>query len=258
MSNIINPTQSQQVVHTVGHTVQHQIVQPQSQVQQALVTTVPMLVPTVPVNVLQRVARVRFIHNMTNGPLVNIYIDGALALKNVPYPTTTDYLPVSPDSNNIQITDTDNKSVLLNTNITFKADDYTIIIHGTTLKCGTPVRLLVLKDDHYCPGNGNAKVRFVHASADAPSVNVYLNKQLAFKDVSYGNLGKPNYIEVNPGVSTLDVTPANSNTVVIGPISVQFQSNKVYTIVASGAAGNAKAPLGVLIELDNRGVCYYK
>lgn len=224
---------------------------------QTTLVTVPVRVQTAPVGVLQTTARVRFIHNMTNGPLVNIWIDGKKALDNVPYPTVTDYLPVSPDTNNIIIRDADDRVVLYNGNVTLRADDYTVIIHGSTICKGTPVRVLVLNDDHRCPKGRNAKIRFIHAAADAPPVNVYVNKNIVFKDVKYGQLGQPTYVEAPAGVITLDVTPANSQNVVIGPLQVQLSPGKIYTVIASGAPGNAKAPLGVLFELDNRGVCYY-
>ena len=219
----------------------------------------PVAVPVTPIRQNRPSARVRFVHNVAYGPDVNIIIDGNVAASGVVYGQVSKYLPLSPDRNNIKVTDYQTSAVLLNVNINVNVDDYTFIIHGSLTERGKPISGLLLKDNHTCPSFNRAKVRFVHAAAEAPPVDLFVDGRKVYDDVSYGQIGKPSYVQVYAGSHTLALHVYNKqNAVVWGPHQTEFRAGKVYTIIASGVPGDARYPLAALLELDNQGLCYVK
>lgn len=219
----------------------------------------PIATPVTPIRQARPSARVRFVYNVAYGPDVNIIIDGKVAASGVVYGQVTKYLLLSPDTNNIKVTDYRTAAVLLNVNITVNVNDYTFIIHGSMLERGKPISGLLLKDDHSCPSFNRSKVRFIHAAADAPPVDLFVDGRKVYNDVSYGEIGKPSYVQVYAGAHTLALHVYNKeNAVVWGPHKVEFRAGKVYSVIASGVPGDVKYPLAALLELDNQGLCYVK
>lgn len=86
-----------------------------------------------------------------------------------------------------------------------------------------------------CSGDsddGQARVRVLHASADAPAVNVNLNQTAAWEDLDYRQ--GTEFRTVNDGSNTIEVEgllPDGAATV-IGPVTLDLQDNYDYTVVA--------------------------
>ncbi len=111
--------------------------------------------------------------------------------------------------------------------------------------------MLALVDDNACPANGKAHVRFVHAAAGAPNVDVYAGLSRVFNNVAYGSIGSPSYLPVVAGKVKVSATPAGSAEIVAGPLKLQLDKGTVYTLVASGLVGSHKYPLTVIATADN-------
>lgn len=81
-----------------------------------------------------------------------------------------------------------------------------------------------------------AHVRVLHASPDAPSVDVYVNGSKAVSNLSYKNFTE--YLPLTAGTYHIEVYPAGqrSNPVVSRDITVSAQS--IYTIAAIGKLNN--------------------
>jgi hypothetical protein len=206
-------------------------------------------------HVLDAKSRIRVVHNVANGPNVDGYFDGTKVLKGVGYKAISDYLevPSGKHSIDVKIADTDNV-VTGGDMVLAPGAAYTLIVHGliTDLKSIQP---LLLKDDLSCPAPGKAHVRLVHAAASVPAADVYAGNLRIFENVSYGQVGYPAYLLVNAGAVDIAVTPHDSKTTVLGPISMKLADGAVYTVIASGLLNDAKAPFTVLVSEDTKGSC---
>ncbi|HOR00192.1 MAG TPA: DUF4397 domain-containing protein [Anaerolineae bacterium] len=123
---------------------------------------------------------------------------------------------------------------------------YSLVIVGTPAN----VQTLTLTDNLSAPPSGQAKVRFVHASPDAPAVDVKvaggatLFSNIAFKSAS-------DYATVAAGTATLQVTQAGSNNVVL-TLPVNLNAGTVYTIYAVGLS-SGQPPLQGLVTVESVG-----
>lgn len=92
---------------------------------------------------------------------------------------------------------------------------------------------------------GNSIVRVLHASPNAPEVDVYIDDKLAIENLSFTNFSDYSYLK--EGVHTIKVTPTNdSSTVVINKV-VDVPNDKIFTIAAVGNLDNIDL---LLIEDD--------
>ena len=197
-------------------------------------------------------SRVRAVHNVANGPNVNVVVDGKIALSDVPYKAISDYLKVPSGKHAVAITTSDGAKTLasLDADLVPKGD-YTIIAHGDVTNLST-VALLALQDDNSCPKQGKAHVRFVHAAAKVPTVDIWANMQTpVFQNVSYGSTGSPTYVPVDAGDITLAVAPAGSTEVVLGPLPLRLEQKKTYTVIATGLLDDDNSPLSALVSEDS-------
>lgn len=202
-------------------------------------------------------SRVKVIHNVAKGPAVNVVLDGKTvnALKNVPYKAQSDYLKVPSGSHRVEIVAGGNVLAKADVNLTPGAD-YTVIAHGDYLKVSS-IALLALEDNNACPAPGKAHLRFVHAAAGAPPVDVVVGDNTKiFSNVSYGSTGNPTYLPVDAGTVVVSVRPSGTNQTVVGPASLELKDKEVITVTASGLVGDSEAPLTALVMVD-RSCRYY-
>ena len=197
--------------------------------------------------------RVRAVHNIANGPKVNVVVDGKTALPNVCYKQISNYMTVPCGEHCVGIATDDGcqQFIASKTFDLVAGNDYTIIAHGLITDPAS-IDLLGLEDNNAVP----AYIRFVHAAAGAPAVDVYEttnsdNPKELFRNVSYGQTGNPEYLTVDAGVVNIAITPNRSDEIVLGPISLCLQQGKIYTIIASGVVGDCNTPLTALISCDN-------
>jgi hypothetical protein len=89
---------------------------------------------------------------------------------------------------------------------------------------------------------GNAMIRVLHGSPDAPAVDVFANdaKVDALSNLSFGSI--TDYVAVPAGTYSIKVCATADNTVCpIGPVDLTFAANKKYTIAASNLLASIKA-----------------
>jgi hypothetical protein len=88
-------------------------------------------------------------------------------------------------------------------------------------------------DDDNTGPEGEARVRVVHASPDAPDVDVLLDDTEVLADVPY--LSASNYLDVPSGEHNVKVNAAGTATTVIDA-DVDLTEGADYTVIASGLA----------------------
>lgn len=200
-------------------------------------------------------SRVRVIHNVANGPKVTVLADGQPLIGDVAYKAISDYLRVPSGRHTISVTTADGATTLIkNTTFDLKGNaDYTIVAHGN-VKDLSSLALLALGDDNACPAAGMAKIRFVHAAATIPAVDIYAGDAKIFDNVSYGATGisgKSAYLSVPTGMVSVSVTVAGDNKVQLGPLPLDLEEGKTYSVIASGLLDDAAAPLTALVSTDS-------
>jgi LPXTG-motif cell wall-anchored protein len=182
-------------------------------------------------------ARVRVVHASPNAPAVDVWVNDGKAFTNAPFKGITDYATLDTGTYNVKVVPTGaTEPVVIGADLTLEAKDYTVVAVGLLEN----IEPLVLVDNNSAPATGKAHVRFVHASPDAPAVDI------AVKDgpVLFGNIafkGVGDYSPVDAGTYNLEVRLAGTNTVALDVPGVTLNDGTVYTIFAMGLAGGEPA-----------------
>lgn len=200
-------------------------------------------------------SKLRIIHNVAGGPEVDGYLDEVNVLQNFSYKSITDYLKVKSGMRNVTVKIAGTNNVIVDGGIDLAPGGiYTLIVHGL-ISNPKSIAPLLLSDDLTCPIQGKAHVRFVHAAAGAPAVDIYGNGMKVFSNVSYGQVGNPHYLPVGVGKLEVQVAPTGQNVSVLGPLPLNLNNKGVYTIIASGLLNDQKYPLTALVSEDTKGSC---
>jgi hypothetical protein len=183
-------------------------------------------------------AMVRVAHLSPNAPNVDVYVDGNAALEDVPFGAVSDYLELPAGAHTVEITAAgDAETSVFEGEVTVEAEtSYTVAAIGELGDEGDqPFEPLVLEDQNEPPGDDMARVRAVHASPDAPAVDITVasSGDALFDGVPYGESG---YVEVPAGDYTLQIrgdTEGNDGDVA-AEFDVSVEGGQVYTAFAAG------------------------
>lgn len=180
-------------------------------------------------------ACVNVIHASPDAPAVDVYVDGAEALSDLEFGATSGWVALPAGEHQIQVTAAD------------AAPDTAVIDAEVTLEEGAAYELAatgllaeieprVNQVDLSMLGTDDepmARVRVVHASPDAPAVDVaatggdVLIENLAFPDAS-------DYLSVPAGTYDLEVRPTGTTDVALDLPGVALEAGTVYSIYAIG------------------------
>lgn len=86
--------------------------------------------------------------------------------------------------------------------------------------------------------SGEAKIRVLHASPDAPAVDIYANGNKVLENVPFGTLS--GYLSVPKGEYRIQIRPAGKQTPIVIDEEVHVGGHKFYTLAASGKLSNIK------------------
>ncbi|MDG6224179.1 MAG: DUF4397 domain-containing protein [Candidatus Thermoplasmatota archaeon] len=198
-------------------------------------------------------ARVRAVHLSPDAPAVDIWVNGNLAVSNLAFGEYTPYLTVpfnkGGSSYNIQVVPTGQTSpIVINADVVLKpVRDYTIVAVGKL----SEIEPLVIEDLRPVRPIFRSWVRFVHASPDAPAVDIAVKDgPVLFPDVSFGDVER--YLSVKAGTYDLEVRLAGTETVVLSVDDVSLMKRTSYTVFATGlvSPGTGEPSLGALLVKD--------
>jgi len=174
-------------------------------------------------------AGLRVVHAGADAPAVDVYVDGEIVLEAVPFGTASSYLPLEPGSYDVMVTATgDPDAVVFEATVELEARFYSAVAIGELEE--ETFDVLVLEDFQY------AYVRLVHASPDAPAVDVTVGggEAVVFDGVAFGETSE--YVAVPAGSYTLEVrgdTEDNTGDVV-GEFDVKLEAATAYSAYAIG------------------------
>jgi hypothetical protein len=179
-------------------------------------------------------SRVRVVHASPDAPAVDVYADGAKVLTNVPYKGSSDYLSVPAGPHNFKVFATGanpaSDTPVINADATLEVGkDYTVVAIGKV----ADIKPLVLVDNNGAPAAGKAHVRVVHASPDAPAVDIAVKGgAVLVPNLAFGKDAGP--LPVDAGTYDLEVRAAGTTTVALPVNGVALTAGKIYTIFAVG------------------------
>ena len=195
-------------------------------------------------------ARVRVIHASPDAPAVDVWVNGAPAFKNAPFKGITPYAELAGGNYDVQVVPAGATTpVVIKGTLGFGAGkDYSVIAVGKLAN----IAPLVLEDNNAIPENGKAHVRFIHASPDAPAVDIAVkNGPVLFKNVAFKGVGE--YLPVAAGTYDLEVRLAGTSTVALSVPGVKLDNQTVYTVFAMGLAGGQPS-LTAVLSVDASGM----
>jgi LPXTG-motif cell wall-anchored protein len=185
------------------------------------------------------IARVRAVHASPDAPAVDILVNDNAAFTNAPFQGITQYADLEEGTYNVKVVPTGaTEPVVIEADLALEGGtDYTVVALGTLEN----IEPLVLIDNNSAPAAGKAHVRFVHASPDAPAVDIAVANAgpILFSNVPFKGVG--DYLPVDAGTYDLEARIAGTDTVALSVPGVMLDEGTVYTIFAMGLAGGEPA-----------------
>lgn len=193
-------------------------------------------------------AMVRVAHLSPDAPNVDVYVDGEPVVEDVEYREVSEYLELEPGTYGVQITAAgDEETVVFDEELEVEPGEFTLAAVGEVEGESQAFDVVVLEDDNSDPGE-NARVRIVHASPDAPEVDIVeaesddpLAEGLAFGDAVP--------VEVPEGEYTLEVRPTGEEEPV-DEFDVEVAAGTVYDAFAVGYVEPGDAPVDEEFDLE--------
>ena len=206
---------------------------------------------------LENSSAVRVLHMSYDAPAVDIRVDDQVAVSNLAYGESSGYAELPAGTVNVKVSPAgSSEPVVIEADLPVMENKAYTVIAVDKLSQIAPI---VLEDNRELSvgrtleGN-KAKVRFVHASPDAPAVDIKLNNgegATIFENVSFKSYR--DYIEVDGGSYNLAVTPAGSTTEVVIFGDVPLNKGGIFTVVARGTLDpNDEYDFEVRAFIDNQ------
>ncbi len=179
---------------------------------------------------------------------LNVFFDGVLALSNIPFTGATGYQRTSAGQHSltVQATATPGATLLTVTPTLTAAMDSSIILEGPA----GAMTATVLTDDNLPPGEGNARVRVVNASASIAALDVFVDfsKRISSLPQNSGAYSLELAVDSITGTSFLfSFNVAGTAQTVLTLPAVTLVGTRTYTIYVAGS-GTA---LSAAVTQDN-------
>jgi len=194
-------------------------------------------------------AALRVAHLSPDAPNVDVYVDGDAVLEDVPFRVVSDYLELPAGTYDIEITAAgDSETVVFNEELEIPAGEFTAAALGELEGESQEFGVEVYEDDVSDPGE-DARIRLVHASPDAPNVDVTVDGEPLFEDVAFGAAGA---VEVPADDYELEIRPATEENDgdVVATFDVSPEVGTVYSAFAVGYLDPDAAPAHEPFDLE--------
>jgi hypothetical protein len=202
----------------------------------------------------QNRAYVSVVHASPDAPAVDVYVDNETALEDFAFGHVSDYLELEAGAHNVTITAAgDRDAVVFDGEVTLeRGTATTVAASGEVSENGTTAFAPVaFADDALTPAEGEAAIRVVHLSPDAPTVDVTAadGEVVLAENVSFG--GASEYVTVPAGDYEVEIradTP-NANGTVVATADVSVESETAHTAWAIGYTSPDEAPADTPFEV---------
>lgn len=190
------------------------------------------LAAAVPSASAQSMNMVRVMHASPDAPAVDIYVDGNAVLRDVPFFAYSNYLTLPDGTYNIAVTPAGSpvEDAVLAGPLEVRGG-----FSGTLGAVGflDDIEAVLYEDNTVPVPAGKARVRVIHASPNAPAVDVKLAGTSTVV-VQNAPFKASAYVEVDAGTYQFDISPAGQSAVVFTTPPLRFENGWIYTLVATG------------------------
>ncbi|MFL3026955.1 MAG: DUF4397 domain-containing protein [Candidatus Neomarinimicrobiota bacterium] len=157
---------------------------------------------------IAQTAQVQIIHNSPY-PVVDIYVDDALALEGVSYRACTGLVDL-PVSTTVGIAPTGDAVIAEFPFTLMENGSYVVTASGILNNADTPFDLKASSLDTAAENSQSFALKVLHGVTDAPAVDIYANGSLLVENLSYGSYA--GYLQVPAADYTIDVTAHGTTT----------------------------------------------
>ncbi|WP_269531343.1 DUF4397 domain-containing protein [Chitinimonas sp. BJYL2] len=185
-------------------------------------------------------ALVRAVHASPNAPSVDILVNNAVALSNVPFPVASAYLDPLAGTYNFKVNAAGTSTTVINADVPLEAGKKYSVVAANFLANIEP---LVFDDTTAKPAAGKAKLRIAHLSPDAPNVDILANDAALVSNVPFK--AKTDYLEVAAATYAIKVNVAGTSTTALSA-NLTLESGKIYSVYAVGSLAGSTLQLKVL------------
>ena len=190
-----------------------------------------------------RFAQFKLIHAAPGTAAVNGFVDGALALANIPYQGASIYEPLAAGAHTVTVeTVTAPGAVIASAQPPFAPATVTSVV-----LTGTPgAQMAVYFPDTNLPGTvGSARVRFVNVAVNVGPVDVYVN--FVPRAAGVATNAASGYVELVQNAYAVTFDIAGTTTLLLNLPAVAVTAGQTYTLYFVGTSG---ALAGVLTRND--------
>ena len=173
---------------------------------------------------------VRVFHAAPQAPNVDVYVNDQMVFSNLAFGDFTRYVYLDEGEYNVSVYLAGQKDrPVINQMVDVPSQQiFTIAATGNLDNLG----LLVIPDKvSKSPSQNYSSVRVIHLSPNAPGVDILVDGDTLFEDISFGE--GTDYVDLNPGTYNVNVV-LNTDKSVVLPLKVTLNQNKIYTIYIIG------------------------
>ncbi|CAN5614005.1 hypothetical protein BH23CHL2_BH23CHL2_17960 [soil metagenome] len=181
-------------------------------------------------------AKVRVIHASPDAPAVDVLVNGERAVEALEFQSGTDYLDLEAGEYQFQVVPAGGEAAdaVIDATTTLEAGTWYSVVAIGTLDSIEP---LIVVDDITEPEAGMAHIKVVHASPDAPDVDVAVTDgPVLFENAPF--MGATDYLPVEAGTYDLEVRPTGTEDVAVEVPGLALEAGVVYSAYAMGLAGD--------------------
>lgn len=173
---------------------------------------------------------VRVFHAAPQAPNVDVYVNDQMVFSNLAFGDFTRYVYLDEGEYNVSVYLAGQKDrPVINQMVDVPSQQiFTIAATGNLDNLG----LLVIPDKvSKSPSQNYSSVRVIHLSLNAPGVDILVDGDTLFEDISFGE--GTDYVDLNPGTYNVNVV-LNTDKSVVLPLKVTLNPDKIYTIYIIG------------------------
>ena len=173
---------------------------------------------------------VRVFNAAPQAPNVDVYVNDQMVFSNLAFGDFTRYVYLDEGEYNVSVYLAGQKDrPVINQMVDVPSQQiFTIAATGNLDNLG----LLVIPDKvSKSPYQNYSSVRVIHLSPNAPGVDILVDGDTLFEDISFGE--GTDYVDLNPGTYNVNVV-LNTDKSVVLPLKVTLNPDKIYTIYIIG------------------------
>lgn len=173
---------------------------------------------------------VRVFHAAPQAPNVDVYVNDQMVFSNLAFGDFTRYVYLDEGEYNVSVYLAGQKDrPVINQMVDVPSQQiFTIAATGNLDNLG----LLVIPDKvSKSPSQNYSSVRVIHLSPNAPGVDILVDGDTLFEDISFGE--GTDYVDLNPETYNVNVV-LNTDKSVVLPLKVTLNPDKIYTIYIIG------------------------